>query len=550
MRRGLRILIAAVCILSAGLSGGLAVGQDLPVVKGKKIVASVDGDPITLDTLNQEIALAKRTMALGAAFDKKAELDLLKRLISIRLIIQEAKNIGLDKLSDIKQMVDAFSREALRGELAAKVTKDVKADEQEVERLYKASVKEWKVSAVLCEKEEDAKQMEKELQSGRDFSEVAKEFAAAQKAKPGEDGVYLKAKDADSQFEKILSAMAVGSVSPSIQTKSGYVFVRLEDVRIAEDPEEREKVRQELLTNGRKESLKAFDEALKKKSVKIYRDVLASVDYEAPKPSFEALLKDARVVAEIKGEKPITVGEMTEEMKFQFYHGVEAAAERKKLNARKDQVLEGMLHRKLFRKEALRQGLDKTESYKNKVREYETGLLFGAFMNKVIDPEVKLKEDEVKVYYNDHLKEYTTPEMMRIQGLVFAKRGDAENAVEKLKEGAEFQWLSAHAEGQVDKDSKGVLPFEGKLITTADLPEGARKAIAGARTGDVRLYASPEGHFYAMAIQDVVPPKPQPYEEARKSIAEKIFAEKEKKALEEYADKLRSVSDVKVYLKS
>lgn len=550
MRRILTILVPVLCVIFGSLSGLVAVAQDLPVVKGKKSVASVDGEPITLDTFNQEIALAKQAMPPGEPFDKKAELDLLKRLISVRLIIQEAKNIGLDKLSDIKQMVDAFSRETLREELAAKITKDVKADEKEVERLYGTSMKEWKVSAVLCEKEEDARRMEKELQAGRDFSEVAKEFIATQKAKPGEDGVYMKAKDADSQFEKVLSAMAVGSVSPSIQTKPGYVFVRLEDIRIAENPEEREKVRQEILAKRKKEALKGYDDALKKKYVKVNRDVLTSVDYEAPKPGFEALLKDTRVVAELKGEKPVTVSEMTEEMKFLFYHGAERAAERKKLNARKDQVLEGILHRKLFRKEALRQGLDKAESYKNKVREYENGLLFGTFMNKVIVPEVKLKEEELRGYYNDHIKEYTTPEMMRIRGLVFARRGDVENALAKLKGGADFPWVSAHAERQVDRSAKGVLPLDGRLITTGDLPEGARKAISGAKSGDFRLYASPEGHFYALEVQDVVPSKAQPYEAARNSIAEKIFAEKQKQAVEEYADKLRSLSDVKVYLKS
>ena len=212
-------------------------------------------------------------------------------------------------------------------------------------------------------------------------------------------------------------------------------------------------------------------------------------------------------------------------------------------------MLEGLLHRKVFRKEALRQGLEKTDSYRGKVKEYETGVVFGLFINKVIVPEIKMKEDEVKALYNEHLKEYAAPEMMKLRSLVFAKRGDAEIAVEKLRGGAEFQWVAAHAEGQVDPNAKGVLSFEDRLVILDELPEGVRKAIAGAKVGDVRLYASAEGHVYVLAILEVVPSKPQPYDQVRPEIAQRLFQEKQKRAMEEYADKLRSLTEVKVYLK-
>ena len=73
--------------------------------------------------------------------------------------------------------------------------------------------------------------------------------------------------------------------------------------------------------------------------------------------------------------------------------------------------------------------------------------------------------------------------------------------------------------------------------------------ISGAKTGEFKLYASPEGHFYVLFIQEVIPAKPQPYEEVKNNIGQKIFNEKLNKAVEDWADKLRAVSEVKVYLK-
>ena len=177
-------------------------------------------------------------------------------------------------------------------------------------------------------------------------------------------------------------------------------------------------------------------------------------------------------------------------------------------------------------------------------------MIFGAFIQKVVVPDIKLKEEELKTYYNEHVIEYTMPEMMKINSIVFTKREFAERALEKLRKGTDFQWLVKNAEGQIDKsDSKDTLNFEGKILTTKDLPEGVRKSVSGARPGDYRLYESPGSYFYVLAIQDVIPAKPQPFEEAKKKIAKIIFDNKLKKSVEEWADKLRAVSDVKVYLK-
>jgi hypothetical protein len=208
-----------------------------------------------------------------------------------------------------------------------------------------------------------------------------------------------------------------------------------------------------------------------------------------------------------------------------------------------------MLEKRILRKEALRLGIDKTEEYRNKVKEYENSLIFGAFVQKAVAPDLKLKEQELKADYDEHIKEYTYPEMIRMVSLVFGKREDAERAIVNLRKGADFQWIKENAEGQIDQNTKGLTVFDGRLLTTKDLPEGMSKAVAGAKTGDFRLYEGPENRYYVLCVQEVIPSKPQPYAEVREKIAKKIYNEKLTKAVEEYAGKLRAVSDVKIYLK-
>jgi len=351
------------------------------------------------------------------------------------------------------------------------------------------------------------------------------------------------------EIAEAVSKMKIGSTSSVVKIKTGFVIFKLEDIRFPDDLKVKEQVRLGILQQKRKEALANYEKALRAKSAKVNDRLLKSLDFESKEQGFEKLLKDKRAVAEIKGEKPITVSELAEYMKQQLYHGVERAVESKRLNKRKNQSLDEMLQKRVLRKEAFRLGIDKTEQYKNKVKEYENSLIFGAFVQKAVAPDVKLKEEELKANYDKHIKEYTYPEMMKMVSLVFGKRENAERAMVNLKKGANFQWIKENAEGQVDQNTKGILVFDGKLLTTKDLPEGLNKAVTGAKTGDFRLYESPENYYYVFYIQEVIPSKPQPFPQAREKIAKKIYTEKLTKAVEEYAEKLRAVSDVKIYLK-
>jgi hypothetical protein len=208
-----------------------------------------------------------------------------------------------------------------------------------------------------------------------------------------------------------------------------------------------------------------------------------------------------------------------------------------------------MLEKRVLLKEALAQGIDKTESYKNRVKEYENSVIFGTFIKKAVEPEIKLKTKELKTYYKENSEKYMSPTMMRIKSLVFDKRNDAAEALDKLTKGTDFNWLSSHADGQVDKTKKGLLKFEGTVLILSSLPEGVQKAVSGANPGDFRLYESPEGYFYVLYIYHVVAPRLRPYEDVKSKIAENIYKDKLKKEVGVWAAKLKEYYSVTIYRK-
>jgi hypothetical protein len=93
------------------------------------------------------------------------------------------------------------------------------------------------------------------------------------------------------------------------------------------------------------------------------------------------------------------------------------------------------------------------------------------------------------------------------------------------------------------------LPSEDKLLTVRSLPEDLHQALSEVKPGDFRLYESPEGRYYVLYVYHVVPAELQPFEKVKGEISKALFDDKVKKALEDYAEKLKEYYPVEIYAK-
>lgn len=543
-----KLMVACFLILGGH---GFASDRKLPLIDGKETVATVNDEPITLQEFNGAIASSHMARSGKKQAGRIDYSGILERLINTRLLLLEARNMGLDELPEIIKTVENYSKETLMELLLENYVKDIKADDAEVERLYKETVREWQLKSVKFKKEADAKNIEAQIKTGNNFDAIVQKAVADGIAQGGEEE-YLKNKDLTAPVAQLVSKMEIGSISPIVSIgKEGFIIFKLEGLRYPEkeNPKARKNAHRQALNQKRVQAAKKYYNELKQKYVKYNEKLFDALDYESKEPGFENLLKDERVLAEITGEKPVTVAALSKALKIKFYHGIERAIESKKVNKKKKEKLEDIVQRRVLLKEALVQGFDQTEAYINRIKEYENSVIFGAFIKKVVAPEIKLDVKELKTYYKANTQSYTSPQMMRIKSLVFENRNDAAEALDKLMQGTDFNWLNSHAEGRVDNNAKGLLKFESKVLMLTSLPEGVQKAVTGTKPGDFRLYASPEGHFYVLYIYHVVAPKPKPFDDVKAEITEVVYKDKLRKAVEVWAGKLKEYYPIKIYRK-
>ncbi len=548
MRRRIPTAVATAGILTFVCATGFPATPRLPVVSGREVVATVNGEPITRAALERQLASMHEGMQEKETKTRKDPSELLNRMINAALMLQEARRMGLDEAPELAAAADAFAATTLRQLLYSYHVRNIATpDGKEVEERYRAAVRELKVSSVLLDREEDARELESRLKSGGDFDALTAALVAGGKAAGGQKGVFLKERDLLPEVAAVLAGMKTGAVSPAVKIGKGYSLFRLDEVRYPDDPEVLRSVREEALKRRKADAVKAFGEALKKKHAKVDSKRLDAVDYDSAEPGFDALLADKRVLATVKGEAPVTVSDLTDALMKRFFHGAEQASREGKLNRRKDEVFDELLTKKVFAAEARRLKLDRSDLYKDLVEGNRNGLLLGAFVARAVEPGIKVEEAEIREYREAHLREYTAPETMNYRGLAFDRRDDAVDAVEKLRKGTEFLWIRQNAPGQSDPEKvRGILELEGTIVQSGEAG-GVRKAVAGARPGDYRLYASAEGPVYVLLIGEVTPSRPLPFELVREEIGRKLFDEKRQKSVDAYVLSLRAASDIKIY---
>ncbi|MEW6719325.1 MAG: peptidyl-prolyl cis-trans isomerase [Thermodesulfobacteriota bacterium] len=524
--------------------------SDLPLVGGKPALASINGEPLFLEEFDRVLQGLHGDMADNT--QKRAiphPSELLERLINAKLVLQEAHNIGLDELPEIKAAEKSFAEQTLRGMLYGFQVRNIRtADPKEVEKRYREAVKEVKVSSLLFAGEAEAKRLAEEVKAGGKFELLAAKRIAAGEAKGSAKGEYLKFSSLTPDVAKVVARMKNGEVSPPIRIGNQYSLLKLEGVRYPKDNAARKQAENAALQAKKTAALEAYAKGLRKKYARIDRKVLDQVDYEAEGASFDKFRADQRVVATVKGEKPLTVAALTAAIEKKFFHGAERAAERKKINRRKEQVLEDILDRQVALKEAKIQKLERTEFFRVKAEENRNGLLFGAFVQKVIASDVKVTEEELKSYYMEHAADYAYPEMARIDSLAFTDRTHAENAIGKLRSGADLQWLRANADGQADPAKvKNLLDLKGQMLELSGLPAGVKEAVLGAQPGEYRLYTDPAAAHYVLVLRERVPSRPIPLESVKSGIEKKVYNEKTQRVLRDWEGKLRKASEVKIF---
>lgn len=302
-----------VLLLLAGLSGLFAQ----QVVEA--IVAIVNDDIITLtdfkkqhDLLYQQI----RSQIQGEEFEEQFEIarnELLEVMVTSLLLLQKAKELGVDATEQLNMYIDnlkqengfsdaqlmaAFQAQGVDFEqwkvetkerflrdavVYAEVGRSVVIDDAEIFTYYRQHPEEFtqppefRIKGIFVSGEnrsgEESEQLKQEIEGkltgGEDFAELASEYSEGpEKENQGDMGSYQEGQML-SDFEKEVKILEVGGTTPWIPIQTGWYKLRLEekkDSHLLPFDEVRDQVQQKIYAERNAVEMEKYLKALKAKS--------------------------------------------------------------------------------------------------------------------------------------------------------------------------------------------------------------------------------------------------------------------------------------------
>jgi hypothetical protein len=533
---------------------GVSLQMEVPIYSphfDETPVALVNEEPITMRDLRNGLSALHAEVSGGTSPQERDYRKIVERLINTRLIILEARNIGLDETETMKAQIDGFAETLLIQQLVLNYVQDVEPDQAEVDTLYRQMSREVRLTTLVFKSQQEAGQFIEQVNQGGDFGKLTAPLIEAGRIEQTSDEQYVKLSDLLQQVAGAVYNMEVGSISRMYQTGADFIVFRLEDIRFVEDEAIKRQAQQIILDQAKKKKARELSDGLFEKYVTLDEELFDSLDFENKTPAdLKKMAQDDRSLAVLQDDPSITitVGDFVKELKSKYFHGMDNALKSKSINTRKVVVLDNMVFHETALIEARRLGLDRTAEYSGEVEQFENSALFSVFVDKVIVPEVRISQEEVRSYYDEHLDEFSSPVMVRMNSLIYRKTADAEDALAKLQKGADFKWVSANTVGLADKEKEDVLEFDNTLLSVNTLPAGLQELVRDPRRGDKVLYGDPDGFYYVLILDEVYPPRAEPFTKKSEEIAKIIFNKKIKEVLDDWTAKLKEAYEIQLFL--
>jgi len=201
------------------------------ILPPETILASFGEQTITLGEFNQ----------IWEEFpeDYKLQLDknmVLDQMISEKLLIQEAKNIGLEEDKDVLEQIKKIIEQILVQSLIEReILNKVKINDEEVLEYYEQNKDSFTEKEqvhlynILLETEEEAQDVLERLKAGKDFSEIAIEKSTGPSAVQGGDLGYLSKGTIIPEIEDVVFALELEKLSEIIKTDFGFHILKITD---------------------------------------------------------------------------------------------------------------------------------------------------------------------------------------------------------------------------------------------------------------------------------------------------------------------------------
>ncbi len=455
------------------------------------------------------------------------------------LISDEAKTMGLDQepsyQKKLKTFLEVRALMQLRyDEIDQKIDLSRKTLWQEYVRNYTPRLR---VKALITSQEKEAKEWVKEAQDAEKFLKLFQKLEKTGKAKDfGWERPYTIPKELR---DSLLNAKE-GEILGPLAYKGRFYVIYVEK-RLGPDPEDfkalKEIVAHRYKKRKARELTQIFIKKLRQKyPVQVNEALLDQITLE----DLPQDLADKPVL--VIGDKKLTAKEfqtlLKKEAKLRI--GKNKKVSQEELAFLKKRLINDIIAQTLTSWEALNRHYEQNV-LKDIYEFYKRQRLVREFEEKIIWPQIKVTDEEVRKYYETHKKDFTRPARVEMAVIKTQDEQLARQIYQRLKRGEDFFEVAKEIQFH------GARPERHEL---SNLVPEMREIVQKMKPGEVSSVIKIKDWYCIVKLIRFYPEEVHPFEMVKESIRKTLAQEKFEKMRAKYVAQLRAKSDIKINQKA
>lgn len=260
--------------------------------KGQKVVAEIGSSKITLSQVDE--ALQELPPWIQEQFKTKEQrVEFLKKYVADELFYRKAQKLEYDKDPDLRKKTALFIKQQMINRVLEEELKDkTTVQEDDLINYFKANKDNYKeraqarISLIKVKTDEHAQTIIKDLEQGKDFATLAREFSLDEATAKGGgkwDGWITDGKDSlgignVAQISEAIFSSPQGTIAPVIPVGDYYYIFKIEEKRperMRDYEEVKEWVKNDYLNNKLKIAYQhLLEQMITSSEVKLYPQVI------------------------------------------------------------------------------------------------------------------------------------------------------------------------------------------------------------------------------------------------------------------------------------
>lgn len=240
---------------------------------------------------------------------------------------------------------------------------------------------------------------------------------------------------------------------------------------------------------------------------------------------------------------PVVLTKAEFEQHWQTYLASANIADSVQQTQARQKLLEQQIEQLLILAYASKESFEDDAEFRRQLRAAQRQLLVDFTLQKSVYAGITVTDDEITSYYNLHQADYLLPEQIQVRHILTRTREEAERALQRLREGADFGTVAREMSVHFSKIDGGVLPS----FTPGTYDRVFEEAAARLQVGQISDIVKSDLGYHIIEKIGYSPARLKPLAEVKEEIRQLLLEQKKQTLYRQFILQLKQEFPIEVY---